>query len=480
MVAARPVGEPERAARARGRVKPRLAPPTPARSDVKGLEAVAVEMGHPFIPWQSTAGRYLEALDRDGGHLYREVAVIVARQNGKTELLRPLIVKRLRAKRRIMHTAQNRELPREVFYDVAEFMWEHHRDLFPERNGRPTKPRYANGQEEIRLNNGAHYRIAAPTRGGARGPSNDDVIVDELREFDTWEFIGAAKPTMTARPDPQIIYLSNAGEADSVVLNALRARAGEDPALAYLEWSAAPERRIDDRRGWAEANPGLGYLPGIMETLETEYRSNQLADTLALFEVEHLCRWVNSTEPEVVGQAAWGRCHRELEPPGRVFVGISVDPSGSRVSAVAAWQQTDGRIALTLVADIMGDPVDIKALGPDLRRKVAEVRGTEVGFDPWTDGELAAHFPRAKAVNGRDFATASMSFATATDAGKLAWEEADEVGEDLRWMTRKQTQSDAWMAVKAKDGRPITAGLAAIRAAFLATNPRGNREARIF
>ena len=72
-------------------------------------------------------------------------------------------------------------------------------------------PRFGSGQEEIRLRNGGKYRIVAPTRGGARGPSNDLVIVDELREMDTLDFIAAAKPTLIASPSPQIVYLSNAG-----------------------------------------------------------------------------------------------------------------------------------------------------------------------------------------------------------------------------------------------------------------------------
>ena len=45
---------------------------------------------------------------------------------------------------------------------------------------------------------------------------------------------------MTASADPQLVYLSNAGTDESVVLNHVRDRAADDPRLAYLEWSAAP------------------------------------------------------------------------------------------------------------------------------------------------------------------------------------------------------------------------------------------------
>jgi hypothetical protein len=71
--------------------------------------------------------------------------------------------------------------------------------------------------------------------------------------------------TLQRDEDPQIIYLSNAGDETSIVLNSLRDRAAEDPRLAYLEWSAAPDRADDDRDGWAEANPAIGHIPTLQE-----------------------------------------------------------------------------------------------------------------------------------------------------------------------------------------------------------------------
>ena len=73
---------------------------------------------------------------------------------------------------------------------------------------------------------GAIYQIVAPKRG-ARGLGTDTLIFDELREFEDFEIIGAATPTLTDSPDPQTIYLSNAGTAHSVVLNELKRRGEE-------------------------------------------------------------------------------------------------------------------------------------------------------------------------------------------------------------------------------------------------------------
>jgi len=227
----------------KGRVHPRVGPPLPARSAAPRFVTQATEIGIDLFPWQKTAARYLYALGHGTKFLYPEVAIVVGRQNGKTELLVPLIVDRLRQGRRIMHTAQDRELPREVHGRVADVMIEKYRDELR------SKPRFANGQEEIRMKNGGRYRLVAPSRSGARGPSNDDVILDEVREQDDHDFMAAAEPTLAASSNPQFIFLSNAGDDSSVVLNGLRARAGLDPSLAYLEWSADPDAaQLADQR----------------------------------------------------------------------------------------------------------------------------------------------------------------------------------------------------------------------------------------
>lgn len=458
-----------------GRGKPRLCPPTPARSDLKGFVATATSLGIDLMPWQRTAGRYLEARGPEGRHLYGEVAVVVSRQNGKTELLVPLIVKRLREGRRIMHTAQDRSLPRDVFYRVADIMWRHNVDLFPLRNDRQTKPRYANGQEEIRLSNGGVYSIVAPTRGGARGPTRDLVIIDELREMDTWDFIAAAKPTLTVSPDPQMVYLSNAGEADSLVLNAIRDRREDDPTLAYLEWSAPPEMTADDPRAWAEANPSMGHeaagMGSVRAYLEGEYRTAKLERTLSLFEVEHLTRWVTTTREPLVDIATWALGEAAELTPIRPVMAVSMDPSGGRASAAIAWQEDD-HIALRLLFDVTGNPINVDRLGKDMRAKARAMGVGLVGFDPLTDAQLARFFLQKEPITGQKYANASSRFVAVVEGKRLRWQDCAAVGTDLTWTARKpHDESGSFQAVRADDERPNTAALAAIRAVWLASEP---------
>src|SRR5262245_48693128 len=97
---------------------PRISPPQPAKSRLSDLERMAKGAGLEPLPWQRTAATYMTATGPDGW-AFREVAVVVARQNGKTELLVPRVLLDLRDGKRIIHTAQNRTLPRAVFMRVA-------------------------------------------------------------------------------------------------------------------------------------------------------------------------------------------------------------------------------------------------------------------------------------------------------------------------------------------------------------------------
>ena len=175
-----------------GSPTPRIGPPRPLRSDIDGFRREAECLEIDLFPWQDLVGWFLNAVDADNRFLYPEVADVVSRQNGKTEILVPHICDRLLKGRRIMHTAQNRELPREVFGRVADHMYAKHWSEMTR------KPRFANGQEEIKLNNRGDYRIIAPTRSGPRGHPADDLIVDEVRELDTTDFHQAATPALSA------------------------------------------------------------------------------------------------------------------------------------------------------------------------------------------------------------------------------------------------------------------------------------------
>src|SRR6185369_7555339 len=212
-----------------------------------------------------------------------------------------------------------------------------------------------------------------------------------------------------------------------------RDRAGKDESLAYLEWSARPDRDADDREGWLEANPSIGHKPQLEANLEAAFRRHTLSGTLAIFETENLCRSVVTMAKRIVTEAAWLRCEQALGPARRASMAISMDPSGTRAAAAIAWQQADGSVGLHLLADVEGSPmIDTEAFATDLKAAAKPSGYSKVGFDDWTDKELAKHFKTAKPIGGKDYANASENFARLVESGRLHWDVGDSITEQLK------------------------------------------------
>jgi hypothetical protein len=245
--------------------------------------------------------------------------------------------------------------------------------------------------------------------------------------------------------------------------------------LAYLEWSAAPERSVDDREGWAEANPSIGIYPHVILNRERDYLSHKLGGTLEIFETENLCRWVTSMKPRLVDEGVWlGRRAEVMPDPLRPFMAIEMDGTGTRASAAIAWRQPDmtNSIGLRIIADVTGDPIDTDKLGADLRQMALRMGVPQVAYGAWTTAELARYFKNARAIENKEFCSASENFVRRLNEGSLQWDDAGVVTEDLAFTARKMVSAGVFEAVKAKEDRPITSVLAAIRAVWLASGPK--------
>jgi hypothetical protein len=461
-----------------GAERPRLAPPLPLVHEADKVAATAVSMGLTLMPWQVHALKYITAKGPDKRHAFHDVCIVVARQNGKTTLMQPYIIHALKAGKRVMHIAQTRDLPRLMFEIIATEMGKEP-DLLPRRRGRIIWPRYGAGSEEIILNNGGSYRIAAATRGGARGYTNDIVIVDELREMLDDRFLNAARPTLTASDDPQMLYLSNAGTDASVILNSLRDRAADDPSLAYLEWSSAPDRATDDRVGWLEANPAAGHIAPLWDYLERTYTSYKLSGSMGSFETEHLCRWVSAILPPIIARTTWEELRgSDVVPHGRPVMGVALDPNGKRASAVLAWLSSDGRrVSVKPLLEGTGDPMSTADFGAHVKELAAEYHVKAVGYDGSTDAELSKFFKKPERISGALLTNASSLFVNRVEAHTLDVDDAaDVIGPDIEWTGRKtHAQPGTWTAIPLSTEHPVTALLATIRAVWLASGPKPTR-----
>lgn len=287
-------------------------------------------MGIRLLPWQQWLAIHMLELREDGNFRFRTVVLLVARQNGKSTFAQVLALFFIYIQQvpLVLSTAQNLDIAEEVWQGGIE-MAEADEELKPliKHVSR------VNGKKHLELHSGARWKVQAATRRGGRGLSGDLVMLDEIREQQTWDAWGAISKTTLARENALIFALSNAGDISSAVLRHLRRQAhkvlgdpdglwidpitGEpmveetivdvdgdelpdDDSLGIFEWSAAPGRSTRDRAGWQEANPSLGYT-----ITERAILSALGSDPEWTFRTEVLCQWFDGATAGVFPAGKW-------------------------------------------------------------------------------------------------------------------------------------------------------------------------------
>ncbi len=233
----------------------------------RGFECIAFAedvVGITLMPWQRWLLLHLLELADDGTFRFRTGLVITSRQAGKLTLLQVLALWRMYVDGAplVLGSAQNLALAEETWSGALSMA-----EAVPELAVEVAQVSRTNGDKFMRLTTGERYKVAAATRSGSRGLSSDLVLLDELREHRDWDAWGSATKTTLARPSPQVLCFSNAGDRTSVVLHDLRERALDGAAdrstrVGIFEWSAPYGCELDDRQPWAQANPALGVLTG--------------------------------------------------------------------------------------------------------------------------------------------------------------------------------------------------------------------------
>ena len=307
-------------------------------------------LGLRLMPWQRWALIHLLELDQ-GKYRFRTVLVLVARQNGKTTLMQVLALWRMfvdidSPTGLVIGTAQN--------LDIAEEAWQGAVDMaegVPDLAAEIAHVDRASGKKALRLSSGQRYKVAAASRRGGRSLSGDLVMLDELREHQTWESWAAVSKTTMARPDPQICGFSNAGDLSSVVLSHLRGAAlaavdaGDSACpIGLFEWSAPDSCDLTDRSVWPQANPALGWM--ITEQAIASF----LTDPEKVFRTEILCQWVDQLADYPIDPAAWAL----LEDPGSQVVGevtfaFDVTPSRDSGAIAVVGRRADGLLHVEVV-----------------------------------------------------------------------------------------------------------------------------------
>jgi hypothetical protein len=217
-----------------------LRPLTPETTHGFSVIAFAlVVLGISLFPWQKWLLIHALELNEDGTYRFRKIFVIVGRQNGKTTLLTVLSLWWLFMDAEsfpdhvaaheflILGTAQNLDMAEEAWDEALKRCdpkpdEEDQHFIVDDLQSETRLPVKTNGKKSLRLKNGAKYEPRAASRMGGRGKSAARIIMDEMREQQTWEVWGSVSKTKNAVFNSQLWGISSAGDAKSVVLGTLR------------------------------------------------------------------------------------------------------------------------------------------------------------------------------------------------------------------------------------------------------------------
>jgi hypothetical protein len=369
-----------------------------------------------LLPWQRWVLIHALELLPDGTFRFRTVILLMARQNGKSTLLQVLTLWRMFVDNAplVIGTAQDLDTAEEQWSFVVEMAEDN-----PQLAKEIEQVLKVNGKKQMKLVGGQRYKVRAATRRAGRGLSGDLILLDELREHQSWEAWSAVTKTTMARARAQIWCASNAGDDLSVVLAFLRLMAhialGDPDGLAegvgaelsdmtegeqlegdsvgIFEYSASPGCDKWDRTGWAAANPSLGY-PGMLT--EKALVSAVRTDPDAVFRTECLCQWVSKMVESVIAAALWAGCaDPDSQIIGEPSFALDVAPGRGWSAIAVAGLRDDGLPHVEVTSSITPDGIQVDHRG-----------GTE-----WVvnrAGELADRWPGFELAVAANSAAMSM------------------------------------------------------------------------
>lgn len=317
-----------------------------------------------LLPWQKwLAIHALEVIDTDDGwrFRFRTVIVEVGRQNGKTVfgcVLALFFLYELQVSL-VLGTAQD--------ITNAEDVWQMCVDMAQENELLANAIEHvwwSTGAKRLQLTGNRDYRVRASNRKAGRGKSADLVLLDELREHQTWDAWAALSKTGMARKNALLWCMSNAGDGTSVVLRHFRLRAhaqlgdpdgivkalrdseplaedaSDGSALGLFEWSADPNADPGDVNAWAQANPSLGYTIEL-DSLKAAYAD----DPVDVFKTECLCQWVTAAVNPPFPVEAWeaGKdAKSRISTKSALYWGVDISSDRLHASIAVCGKRRDG------------------------------------------------------------------------------------------------------------------------------------------
>ena len=325
-----------------------------------------------LMPWQRWLLIHaLEVIDDEESgwrFRFRNVQILVGRQNGKTTLgavVALFFLYQLEVGL-VLGTAQDVSNAEDTWQMCVEIAQSN-----KELSDLIKHVWYTNGSKRLQLKGNRDYRVKASNRKAGRGKSADLVLMDELREHQTWDAWASLSFTGMARKNFIVWCMSNAGDGTSVVLRHFRLKAharlgdpdglvkalgeSETPAddtadtgaLGLFEWSADPGADPGDMDAWAQANPALGYTMDI-STIKNSYTD----DPIDVFKTECLCQWVTSVITPPFPVDAWDAGKDEkssIDTKSPLWWGVDIASDRTKSAIAVCGRRKDGEWHAELV-----------------------------------------------------------------------------------------------------------------------------------
>lgn len=433
-------------------------------------ESFFVSPGVPLLPWQEWLLRDALCVDENDELVRKTVLGIVARQNGKTHMVR-LLSAYLMATRpafQIVGMAQKLLLAKTTWEGVCEIF-----EFSPKLKGMIQTKRQTNGEQALILTNRSRYSVLAATRR-ARGFTANMVYIDELREvnLEAWESVQPFLKTTSG----QLWATSNAGDLSSEALNELRSSiiAYPDERRAIYEWSAPERAALTDRDGWAMANPSLGWLfeeSAIEDSLATMSQSG--------FRTETLCQFVMALQPAIPMESVEECLTDSFEIPtgAQTWFAVDATPDSKRADLVLTCLLDDGTLGMRLLRSWSHvGAVDDQSVADEIAQLALDYRPRLIAYNAYAAPGIGDRLTRlghqTKNITGAEFAQACDQLLSAVVHGRVRIESAKDVLEHFAHAVAKPTADGGWRLYRRESGGYISITCAAAMAVSLGSVPK--------
>jgi phage terminase large subunit-like protein len=456
-----------------GKTEPRLHTKYADNLPSRGQELIdlAIKLGEPLMPWQELVAIESMRVKDDERWAFPQIGVLVARQQGKSHLMRLRILwGLLNGEKLQILSAHKLAVSLEHFNQLLDLI-EQHDWLMAQMK----KIRRTNGQEEIQFNNGGRFKVVANNAAGRGYAGAETIYLDELREHKDYGAWSAITKTQLAAKNPALYGFSNAGDATSMVLNEMRDRGmatiqGVTDSLLWLEWSAPPNTNISiESAAWA--NPAMG------RTVHVDNIKATFNEPEAVVRTEVMCQWVDTLQSPW-SPNAWNQCANPdliVEPGQQTYLAFDVTPRRNQASLVAS-QIIDGKIALGLVQTFDSDTaLDDLTIANAVADWAKAYDVTEIAYSKNTGQAVAARLASAgimtTAIDGRAFAMACDQMLSAMEHHRLIHKDEVTFNKHVSACARIPFAEGGWLIGRRASNANVTGAVAAAMAISLASKP---------